>query len=200
MKVLIVCDRRFNDYQMWTTVKILKAHSVAFDFLSTAYVIREEGRGRQFTIEYTFANVPDLDQYDGLMLISGWPDDTKEYWTHKGLEKIVLAFKDKKVAAICASTASIRYIARGKRVTGFPLQKARQLLQLAGAIIDPVPVVHDQGLVTADNEWAASTWAETFVQVLKGREPILNYQAMSETRKLSERKPIKEFERMKGNK
>ena len=55
----------------------------------------------------------------------------------------------------------------------FPLVKSRDILTLAGAILQEVGLTVDQNLVTAENEMMSRPWAEAFRDMLLGKQPFV---------------------------
>ncbi len=177
MKVLIVVARRYNGHELWTALGILNEAGIEFEIISTETLIKDEVTFRENTIERTISDVDpeEMDEFDGLMIISGNMDDTELYWTHRRVLKYVAAAneEDKPIAAICCSVPTIRYAAEGKKVSYYPLIRSREHLTRAGAFPQTISVTVDANLVTAEHQMQTQTWVEQYVRLLKGEESDL---------------------------
>lgn len=175
MKVLIVVARRYNGHELWTTLGILQEAGLEFEVISSQTLISDEVTHQPNSIERTIDDVhPDeLENFDGLMFISGNMQDTETYWDHPR----VLSYVDKAkeldivLAAICCSVPTIRNAAEGKKVSFFPLVRSKFRLEQAGAICQSISITVDGKLVTAEHQMATQVWAESFTEVLKN-EPL----------------------------
>jgi putative intracellular protease/amidase len=201
VKVLIVCARRYNGHELWTTLGVLQESGIGFEVISSDRLIMDEVTFKPNKIQRTIEDVEasELDELDGLMIISGNMDDTEAYWKHpKVLSYVAKAGqRDLAIAAICCSVPTIRGVASGKRVSFFPLVRSRDLLMRAGAILTTVAMTVDGRLVTAEHQMASQIWAEAFVEVLQGKPASVQLFDSGFTPKGSERKPIMALERLK---
>ena len=170
MKVLAICARRYNGHELWTALGVLQEAGIDFDVASTSKTIADELTRQPNTIELLIDDIEDLEGYDGLMFVSGDMSDTESYWHDKTVLSLVQKASDMPVAAICCSVPTIRYLARDKRVSFFPLVRSRMLLEEAGADLQSVSISVDGNLVTAEHQMATQSWAALFVKVLKGEE------------------------------
>lgn len=168
--VLVVVSRRFNGHELWLALKRLQDEGHTFELVATSVNLMDEVTFEHFTIEKTFDDIPNLEGYDALMFISGNMADTELHWRHKQAQAYVVEAveKDLPIAAICCSVPSIRKAAHGKKVSYFPLHRARDLLLQAGAILTGVSYMVDGKLVTAEHQMATEVWAENFCAVLAG--------------------------------
>ena len=174
MRVLVVCARRYNGHELWTALGVLQEAGVDFEVVSTSKLIQDEVTHQPNTIQRTIDEVApeELDQFDGLLIISGNMSDTEAYWTNER----VLAYvnralqNDATIGAICCSVPTVRQAAQGKKVSFYPLIRSRALLQDAGAICQTVSITVDGKLITAEHQMATQTWAEAFVGVLNGED------------------------------
>lgn len=200
MRVLVICSRVYNPAEFWAGLGTLKKRGHTYDVASTGTTIESEGDKKKRRIRYTIADLMDMDlsSYDGLMIISGDMKFTKANWTDDRFDTIVDAFNDpnKPIAAICGAVPIIRHAARGKKVSFFPLVKAKTLLQDAGAILNPVAVTRDQNLVTAEHSMASEMWAEEFCNLLEGKPTQYQFYQSDFVPKGSPRKPIPEVARL----
>lgn len=200
---MIVCDRRYNSHQFWTALDTLKKRGHTFDVISTDYIIQDEITLEASRIEQTINDIDHFDhyKYDAFMLISGNPEDTKAYWDNSIVHTYIREANElaKPIAAICMSVPTIRNIAKGKRVSFFPLLRSIELLKNAGAILTTVSLSRDQNLVTAEHEIASQVWANEFCNLLEGKPPEYNLQESGFAPKGRERKPIPAVENIRYN-
>jgi len=152
--VLIVVARRYNGHELWTTLGTLKHRGHSTEVLSTSLLIADEVTGRTNTIRRLIQDVPNIDEFDAVMFISGNMQDTEAYWKNaRTLSYVDQAVKrDLPIAAICCSVPTVRKAARGKRVSFFPLIRSRELLEHEGAIVQTVSLSIDGKLATAENQ------------------------------------------------
>lgn len=172
MKVLIVCAQRYNGHELWTLLGILQEAGIEFEVVSTALVIEDEITFQPNVVERTMYDIDDITSFDGLAFVSGNMKDTEAHWDNSRVLDFVrqAAQEDMPVAAICCSVPIIRSMAKGKKVSFFPLIRSRQRLEEAGAICESVSITVDGKLVTAEHQMSTQVWAEAYVKVLKGEE------------------------------
>ncbi len=168
MKVLVVCARRYNGHELWTALGVMQQAGIDFEVVSTATEIADEVTRQPNILDRTVDTIVDLEDFDGLMFVSGDLGDTKAYWDDKHIKGLVNLAAEMPVAAICCSVPTIRYLAEGKSVSFFPLIQSKMLLEDAGAKLANVSISVDGNLVTAEHQMATEVWAEQFVHVLKG--------------------------------
>lgn len=201
MKVLVVCSRRYNGQEFWGALGSLQQAGIEYEVISTGRIILDELTAKANSIERTINDVDlnELDLFDGLMVISGNMDDTQAYWKDKKVQAYVdrAQANDMPIAAICCAVPTVRNAANGKRVSFFPLIRCRDLLEQAGAILNPVALTVDGKLVTAEHAMATQMWAEAFVDVLNGRTPEISLQDSGFRPRGTERKPLPILERLK---
>lgn len=198
--ILTVCARRFNGHELWTALGTIQGRGHSFDLISSSRYIEDEVTHSPNVVEKTIDDVEasEVEQYDGLMVVSGNMSDTEAYWKD---ERVLSYFnvaeeEQKQIAAICCSVPTARYAAKGKRVSFFPLVRSRELLTAAGAIPSPVAVTRDKNLVTAEHQMASQMWAEEFCNMLEGKPQQYFLSDSGFTPKGSERKPIKGLDRV----
>ena len=176
LRSLVVAAKRFNGHELWTTLQVLGSHDIEYDVVSLEDPIADEITGRKVHPTFTFKTLSasnDVRNYDGLMFISGNMKDTEAHWNFSWTLRAVEEAEANKLtlAAICCSVPTIRKAAWNKRVSFFPLVRARVLLEQAGAILSNVSVSADDRLVTAEHQMATQTWAEVYSDVLQGKPP-----------------------------
>lgn len=177
--VLILVSRRYNSREFWPVLRLLHAAGITFRVVSTGLVLQDEETGTAHKIQDTVECLVGLHatDFDGMMVISGNPKDTEKYYKDKHAQRLVreMGEANKPLAAICAAVPALAPALRGKCVSWFPLQKSRDILQLAGAIMTEVGLTIDGMICTAENEWQTVRWAESFRDLVLGLEvPPLN--------------------------
>jgi putative intracellular protease/amidase len=200
--VFVVVAKRYNGHELWTALGIIQKAGHTFEVVSTQTEIEDERDGRPNTIQRTLDDVLPIDvcyNFDGFMIVSGNMKDTEAYWTDSRVLDIIEGFNrlGKPVAAICCSVPTIRLIARGKRVSYYPLVRSRLLLREAGAILTGVTCSVDGQLVTAEHQMATEIWAKALVALLEGRDPEVSFNVSNFTPGGRERKPIPAIEAIK---
>lgn len=200
MNVLVITPRRYNKRELWMSLGILQNRGHVSKVASTAYSIEDEATGQRSTIKLLVSDIKAIDEYDALMVVSGNPQDTEAYWSMPEVQRIVKQFResDKPIAAICYSVPTIRQAAQGKKVSCFPLLTAVRALEAAGAILSPVSMSVDGSLVTAENEMFCEMWAETFCDILEGKEPSILLRDSGFVAGVRERKPMPELEHLRS--
>lgn len=175
--VLVICARRYNGHELWTALGVMQQHGHTFEVVSTHKFIEDEVTHQPNVIERTLNDLVAETglapiKFDGLMIVSGNMADTELYWTDPIVYALVKLAEglDLPVAAICCSVPTIAPIAKGKKVSYFPLIRSRQRLEDHGAICQTVACTVDGKLVTAEHQMATQMWAEAFSRVLKGEE------------------------------
>lgn len=199
--VLVVCARRYNGHELWTALDVMQDRGHTFEVVSTDRIIRDELTLQPNSIERLVYDVQVQDaveQFDGIMIVSGNMSDTEAYWSDNHVLALIQAFADadKAIAAICCSVPTIRGVARGKRVSFFPLLRSRDALRNAGAILTTVTLTVDGKLVTAEHQMATQMWAEEYCNVLEGLPPQYTFHDSGYTPKGRPRRPPKEVQKV----
>lgn len=168
-KILVICAQRYNGHELWTSLGVLKNRGHKFTVTSTSLIIRDEITNQPNRIPLLVKDVPYQD-YNAIMIVSGNMQDTEAYWKEPHVLKYIEYFNSLKapIAAICCSVPTIRYAARDKKVSFFPLVRSRELLKNAGAILQTVAMTRDQNLVTAEHQMATQIQAEEFCNLVEG--------------------------------
>jgi len=185
LKVLIVCAKRYNGHELWTLLKRLRVHDVAFEVVSQETLIRDELTLQPNTIARTVYEVsPDeMDLFDGICVVSGNMADTEAYWTDEAVITLLKRAQSQKkvIAAICCSVPTLAPVAKGVRVAPFPLVRNRHRLLRFGAILEKVSICVDEEhrTVTAENQMMTHLWADNIVKILKGQEITLKFSQSS---------------------
>lgn len=201
-KVLVICARRYNGHELWTSLGILKNRGHTFEIASTDYIIRDEITDKPNRIKQLVKdiNVTPYNDYDAFMIISGNMQDTEAYWKDNHVLKIIdtFNFKEMPIAAICCSVPTIRYATRGKKVSFFPLIRSRDLLKREGAILQTVAMTRDKNLVTAEHQMATQMQVEEFCNLLEGKPQGIFLNDSGFVPIGRERKPIPIIEQIKA--
>jgi len=171
--VLVVVSRRYNPGEFWHSLKALKRRGHTFDVVSSAYTITSEVKNTPNKLSMLIGDVTSMNKYMGILIISGNPADTELFWHHTGCLSLVeqANAQGKVVAAVCSAVPTIRYAAKGKRVSVYPLIKSQILLEDAGAILSGVSLSTDGNIITAENEQMTDMWIANVCDVLEGKRP-----------------------------
>ena len=198
-KALVIAARRYNGNELWTALGTLQSRGHSFAVASTHLEIVDEITGRRNLVQMVVDKISSDVGYSGLMFVSGNREDTEAYWHMPCVLSIVDTFYQAKkpIAAICISVPTIRKVAKGKRVSYFPLLNSRGLLLGAGALLQGVSITVDGNLVTAENQMCTQVWAEAFCDLLEGKIPDIHLVDSGFVPGKVERKPIPELEYLK---
>lgn len=173
--VLVLVSQRYNPREFWIALQVLTQAGIKTDIVSTSKVIQNEETGEAHRIKKTVVSLASAasTDYHGLVVISGNPPDTEFYYKHQHTQRLVREFNEegKPLAAICAAVPTLAPALKGKAVSWFPLQKSRNILSTAGAILREVGLTLDQNVVTAENEWMTRPWMECFRDLILGVKP-----------------------------
>lgn len=206
-KILVVAARRVNGHELFTALGVMNQRGHEFEVISTDYVIQDEITMQPNRIKRTIddVDVREMSEFDGIMIVSGNMVDTESYWENTKVLALIdeTAKHDKAIAAICCSVPTIRNVARGKRVSFFPLVRSQHLLTQAGAILQTISLTRDGKLVTAENQMLTEMWAEEYCNVLEGKPPEHILKDSGFVPRGRPRKPIpvvEDWKRKKGTK
>jgi putative intracellular protease/amidase len=202
MKVLVTCAQRYNGHELWTALGVITKRGYEFEVVSQDTTIRDEITLRPNVIErvvYDVGTVELTDRFDAMMVVSGNMDDTERYWHDDHVLSLVDKVEEleRPLAAICCSVPTVRFAAKGKRVSFFPLIRSKKLLQQAGAILNSVSITADQNLITAEHQMSSQRWANAFCDMLDGNEPNVGLFPSDFPDPSRERRPIEAVERLK---
>lgn len=181
-RLLVVCARRYNGHELWTLLGVIQRRGHSFEVVSTDTVIQDEKTFRANYIERTLYEVEpsESENFDGLAVVSGNPIDTRAYWDDKHLLGLMVAFKvrNKVLAGICAGAPALGAVAKGAKISFFPLIESRKHLQKFGAICQEVSITVDveHRMVTAENQMMSEMWGEEICNLLEGKDPEIHLQ------------------------
>lgn len=179
MKALIVAANRYNGHELWCSIGILKQNNIKSTVIARKPVISDEITGYAVNTHFTLDsfNIKTLQDYACLIFISGNMKDTEAHWKDQRILSLVRKAIQLNIliGAICCSVPTIREAAKGKRVSYFPLNRSRDLLREAGAILSTLSVSIDDKLITAENQMVTQTWIESIVRVLRGEKVDLGW-------------------------
>ena len=171
--LLVICAKRYNGHELWTTLGVFQERGHSFEVVSQETLIRDEMTLRPNTIERTVYDIEchETADFDAVVVISGNMADTEAYWTDDFVEGLLLEFKaaDKVCAAICCSVPTLAPIAKGIKVSYFPLLRAKHRLRHYGVLPQNVSLTVDGRFVTAENQMITQMWAEEICNVLEGK-------------------------------
>lgn len=203
MKILVVCSRRYNGHELITALGIVVKAGLEFEVVSSGTRLVDEVTNKANKIRRTIDDVDPAefsDTFKGLMIVSGNPQDTEKFWVNPKVLKLVEEADNQElpIAAICAAVPTIRYAAKGKRVSFYPLVRAAQLLTEAGAILTTLSFNVDGRIVTGEHQMATGMWATAFSDLVNG-VPVRTPQLIDSkwAPKGKERRPIAAVERLK---
>ncbi len=177
-KALVVTASVYNRTELFTILRKLKAADISWDIVARRKVIRaERGSEDEFAVDYTLEGFDrtSLDQYCAVIYTSGQTAETRHMWFSPDIKEITKqAFeRDIPVAAVCCAAPCVRYVAKDKRVTGFPLHEILTLFKQEGAQITGRSVEVDGNLVTAEAEIQVLDWMNAILAVVNGKQPDL---------------------------
>jgi putative intracellular protease/amidase len=179
MKVLVICARRFNGHELWMTLDVLLERGHTFVVAATEPIIADElDLSDQVRVAALVGSALRMQDYEGLMVVSGNMKDTESLWYHKDVQRLVVEADGvlKPIAAICCSVPAIRLATAGKKVSFFPLIRSRELLERAGAILTGTTMTRDHNLVTAEHQMASEYWVREYCNLLDGKPPQYHFE------------------------
>jgi putative intracellular protease/amidase len=197
--VLVITVRRYNYTEFWGVLKALRSRGHTVEIVSSRLLIRAETDTQYQKLAKVEADIKSMKGFDGLVVVSGNPEDTESHWYDPHIQVLVqeAVGSNLVIAGICASVPTIRLAARNKRVSFFPLIRSRDLLEEAGAILQTTSLSTDGNLVTAENEAITEMWATNICDLLEGKPPTHILGPSTFKRKTIARKPIPELEHLK---
>lgn len=171
LPVLIVCAKIYNGKELWSAIKVLQEHNRTFVITSHERVITEEQTSKRNLISIPIYDVVQKD-YSGLLVISGPLPIVKFFWKDTSLIFLISSFHqvDKPVGAICCAAPCMSYISQDEEMSSYPYAECREWISINGAIPSGKVITISGKKVTAENEMAATTWAEIFCKLLNGEE------------------------------
>lgn len=171
--LLVACARRYNGHELWTLLGILQERGHTFEVVSQDTTIRDELTLQPNTIDRTIyaVDVEEVHDFDAFCVVSGNMSDTEAYWEDSKMLTLLEAFNAhrKIIAAICCSVPTLAPIARGVKVSPFPLMRSKHRLRFFGAILQKVSLTVDGRFITAENQMFTRMWAEEICNALEGR-------------------------------
>lgn len=199
MNVLLVCAKFYNGHELWTTLGVLQEQGHTFEVASTELVIADEITFSGNRVERTIYDIPNIDEFDAIMFVSGNMQYTEAHWDNEKILSFVdeARERDIPIAAICCSVPIIRKAAKGKKVSFFPLLRSAERLEREGAILQTVSLTADGKLVTAEHQMMTQMWAESFCLVMDGKDGDPGLEDSGFQPGGWERKPDPDIEHMK---
>jgi putative intracellular protease/amidase len=172
---LVVCAKRYNGHELWTLLGVLSERKHTFEVVSQDVLIRDELTLRPNTIERRVWEVlpEEHSKFDGMIVVSGNMADTEAYWKDNHVQSLLETFKssDKICAAICCSVPTLAPIAKGVKVSFFPLMRSRDRLRNYGALLQNTSITVDGKIITAENQMMTQMWATEICNVVEGSKP-----------------------------
>lgn len=173
--LLVICAKRYNGHELWTLLGVIQKRGHSFEVVSQETLIRDELSLRPNSIERTVYEVSpqEIPDFDAICVVSGNMADTEAYWTDKKVQDLLISFRNssKLVAAICCSVPTLAPVAKGVKVSFFPLVRSRQRLAQYGAILQTtsLTVDHEARMITAENQMISQMWADEICNMLEGK-------------------------------
>lgn len=174
--LLVICAKRYNGHELWTLLGVIQKRGHSFEVVSQETLIRDELSLRPNSIERTVYEVDPRNvivYFDAVAVVSGNMADTEAYWTDRYVQELLSVFKasNKLVAAICCSVPTLAPVAKGVKVSFFPLVRSRQRLAQYGAILQTtsLTVDHEARMITAENQMISQMWADEICNMLEGK-------------------------------
>lgn len=169
--LLVICAKRYNGHELWTLLGVVQERGHSFEVVSQDTLIRDELTLRPNTIKRTVYEVVTVDEFDAVCIVSGNMKDTEAYWHDSTVHRILGIFNgsEKVIAAICCSVPTLGTVAKGVKVSYFPLIRSRHHLQHFGAILQNTSLTVDGRFITAENQMITEMWAEEICNVLEGK-------------------------------
>lgn len=198
-KILVVTARRFNPREFWGVLKPLQQNGYQCDVVGLVDVVWSEDESPSYALEHTVYDVDSLEDYVGIVFISGNPEDTEALWHDEKCRELAreAGAQELVIGAVCSAVPAIRDAADGYKVSVYPLQRSLFLLRMAGAEPVEVSLQTDRNIVTAENEQMTEMWVENFLDVLEGRPPTHVLEKSPFEHRTYERPAIPELERIK---
>ncbi|KKN55902.1 hypothetical protein LCGC14_0577450 [marine sediment metagenome] len=178
-KALVVTASLYNETELFTILRKLAAADIDWDIVARRRVIRaEKGNTDEFEVDYLLREFDPktLDQYCAVIFTSGETSETRHMWFSQEIKEIAERASEQEIpiGAVCCAAPCVRYIAKDRRVTGFPLHEILTLFKSAGAHITGRSVEVDGTLVTAEAEIQVLDWMNAIIDLTNGRQPTLS--------------------------
>ncbi len=178
-KALVVTASSYNRTELFTILRKLHAADIDWDIVARRSVIQaEKGNEDKFTADYTLEGFDPstIDQYCAVIFTSGETSETRHMWFSPVIKEIAeqAAAQGIPTGAVCCAAPCVRYISKGKRVTGFPLHEILTLFKAEGAHITGRSVEVDGNLVTAEAEIQVLDWMNAIIALINGDQPVLS--------------------------
>jgi putative intracellular protease/amidase len=177
-RALLVVASEFNGIELFGALKVLRREGAEWTIASRNIRISDEDTHEYFSANITIDDMlsdlkEPLADYDMLFLVGGETADVMWMWVSPQIEHIVRKMYEdgKVVAATCRAAPCIRYVARGKRVTGFPVVDVLDYLRSAGGHITGQSLECDGRVVTAEAPALTEYWAQAVVNIFRGEDP-----------------------------
>lgn len=170
MKLLVViAPERYRDEELEEPLAVFRKHGIEYDIASTRTGSCSGMLGGKAQASIRIADA-DPRAYNALVIIGG-AGSPAHLWGAQDLVRLATTFHSaqKLVAAICLSPVVLARagLLKGKNATVFRSPDSIAELKKGGAILSGLPVVTDDGIVTADGPEAARAFAEAVVAALR---------------------------------
>lgn len=167
-KVVVLLADGFEEVEALTVVDLLRRARIYVDTVSITEDYMVHGsHGINVQTEDLFEEV-NFVEFD-MIVLPGGTQGTENLDAHKGVRKIVKEFIEsgKYVAAICAAPSILggMGLLKGKRATCYPSVEDK----LQGAVINKIPVVQDEEIITSRGMGTAIEFSLKLVEILTDR-------------------------------
>lgn len=209
MKVLVVCNGKFNATELLTLLRHLAKNNIPFDTCSKWDILEDERarkeqakRGLKHPIKRFHPTIllPQVtpSNYTHFCIASGFPEHSMQYWDDATIRRIVQQVLNTNgvLAATCSSVPSLQQGLQGKRVSCFPTIAVKQHIAKHGGILSGVSATIDGNVVTSENEAMATMWSEAICKRILGQPVSFQLQPTTLLKRGSLRRLPKEITRM----
>ena len=168
--LFVIAPSQFRDEELMEPKKAVEAAGARTAIASTKTGIATGMLGAKVMPSLTVKDAKAGD-YDPVVVVGGM-GSPEHLWTHAPLHALLRdrAAAGKVIGAICLSGAVLGKagVAKGKRATCWPDERAVAALKAGGATYEKADVVTDGNLVTADGPPSAAKFGAALVKALGG--------------------------------
>lgn len=200
-KALVLTTPEYNRVELFGTMQVLKARGFEFELTSSRKIIKDEDTETYHSVERLITDITleEALQFDCFIVTSGAPNQCKPFWTNSHVQRLVKGFFDsnKPLGGICMAAPTVASVARGKKVSTFPIIEARQFFTDRGATVQTLTLSIDPPLVTCENQWGTEMWVTSICDLVEGKEPQIKLVDSKFNPVGRPRKPIQALEDIK---
>lgn len=182
MKVLVIIPWQYNRSELWTALGVMLKRGIEFEVVSLTKRVKAdgpmpEGIGEEsLRLDHTVYEIDSMEPYAGIQIQSGSLESMEEIWFDKKVRQLVeeVGRDNKPASSACHGGVALRFIAEGKKISCYPLQKSKDLLRKAGAWWCSLSITVDGNLITGETQISMQTVTELFCDMLEGHEVSIN--------------------------